>query len=258
MRKNLLAWILACTGIGMAALSAQAGDGPRHRRESTRTVASEEARAWLGVSAEEETERKQGGARVTQVIDDSPAEKVGLEEGDVIVSLGGQAVYGPQGLSERIRSHEPGETVEVEIERDGKAQSLQVELGNREEARQFFWAPRAFSGFGWSADRPRLGVQLVGITPELREHLGGRGEGGVLVSKVMKGTPAERAGIRVGDLIEAVDGTAIEDAGNLIEIIGEHEGGVLKVDVVRDGQPMTIEVVLPDPAEDEPATGPRA
>ena len=91
-------------------------------------------KAWLGVSVEEETERPDGGARVTWVIDDSPAARLGLQRGDIIVSLDGKRVYGPGGLTEAIRSHDPGASVEVEIVRDGQNQALTVELGERPDS----------------------------------------------------------------------------------------------------------------------------
>ena len=258
MRRKLVPWILACTTIGLAVLGAQAAESRRHRERAN----DDSQRAFLGVSVEEDTERKGGGARVTEIIPDSPAEEVGLEEGDVIVNVDGRAVYGPQGLGERIRSHEPGETVDVEIERDGKLRTLEVELANRRESHGFsLFAPRAwsgFGGFGGAGERPRLGVQLVGTTPELREHLGGRSEAGVLVGKVMKGMPAEMAGIRVGDLIEAVNGTTIEDVEDLIRALEDHEEGELRLDVIREGRSQSIDVVLPERGERDEPTGPRA
>ena len=254
MRRKLVPWILACTTIGLAVLGVQAAD-TRHQRERSR---DEWKRAFLGVSVEEDTDRKEGGARVTEVIDDSPAESSGIEEGDVIVSIEGRAVYGPQGLGERIRDHEPGDTVDVQIERNGKMQTLHVELADRRESRGFqFFSPGAWSGMGWRSDRPRLGVQLVGTTPELREHLGGKSDVGVLVGKVMKGMPAEVAGIEVGDLIEAVDGTTIEDVDDLIRALEDHDQGKLRLDVIRDGRSQSIDVVLPERVDDVP-TGPRA
>ena len=259
MRRKLVPWILACTTIGLAVLGAQAADSKRQRERAHEHEGSK--RAFLGVSVEEETDRKDGGARVTEVIDDSPAESSGIEEGDVIVSIEGRSVYGPAGLGVRIREHDPGDTVDVEIERNGKTQTLKIELADRRETYGYsFFSPRAWSvgGWGWPGDRPRLGVQLVGTTPELREHLGGKSDVGVLVGKVLKGTPAEMAGIRVGDLIEAVNGTTIEEVDDLIRALEKHEEGTLRLDVIRDGRSQSIDVVLPQREEEDQPTGPRA
>jgi len=112
-----------------------------------------------------------------------------------------------------------------------------------------------FFGFG----RPVLGVQLVEPTPELREHLGGPPDAGVLISKVLEGMPAEEAGLRVGDLIVAVDRRDIEDTRDLIRALREHAGESVDIEIVRDGSTMRLSVALPEPEEDEHEfRGPRA
>ena len=264
MRRKLVPWILACVGLGLVAGAVLAGETPRPG-----------TRPFLGLSVEEETEGSQGGARVTEVIPDSPAEKIGLREGDVIVRVDGKSIYGPQGLTRQIREHEPGQSTKLEVVRDGVTRSVTVVLGERRGIARVYGysgddepegdglrhlhmdAPRAWVGLG-GMHRPRLGVQLVETTPELREHLGGHAEAGVLVGKVMKGMPAEMAGIRVGDIIESVDGQTIEDTGDLIEAIQRNEGGVLRLEIVRGGRPQTIEVTLPEPTERDEPGGPRA
>jgi S1-C subfamily serine protease len=234
---------------------------------------------------------------VTWVIDDSPAALIGLKKGDIIVSLDGRRVYGPGGLTEAIRSNEPGRSIEIEIIRDGQNQALSVELGERprswsvrmhgdgEDTFHFQWdqgqfeeqmeqmresleglehlehiniAPRVWTNLRGFGHRPKLGVQLTEVTPELREHLGGNSDAGVLVGKVLKGMPAEMAGIEVGDLIESVDGETIEDAGDLVEALHERAGETIQLGIVRDGRPMSIDVFIPDPHEETEARGPRA
>ena len=118
---------------------------------------------------------------------------------------------------------------------------------------QLFSAPRAFGL--WS--RPKLGVQLLDPTPELREHLGGDSETGVIVSKVLPGTPAERAGVAVGDLIVSVAGSPIGTSDDLVESLTNKAGETFTVEVVRDGERVDLEVTIPDPDSDPP-TGPRA
>jgi S1-C subfamily serine protease len=264
------------------------------------------SKAWLGVSVEEETESADGGARVDWVIDDSPAARLGLQAGDIIVSVDGKRVYGPGGLTEAIRSHDPGASVEIEIVRDGQNQALTVELGERpnswsvrvrgkgddefrfqlaeeqfaeqmeqmrmsleeiheleglEELERFEHtgvAPRVWTHLRGIGHRPKLGVQLTDVTPELREHLGGHRDAGVLVGKVLKGLPAEMAGVEVGDLIESVDGATIEDAGDLIHALQESAGQTIQLGVVRDGRPISIDVVIPEPVEETESSGPRA
>jgi C-terminal processing protease CtpA/Prc len=100
-----------------------------------------------------------------------------------------------------------------------------------------------------SSHRPMLGVQLVEATPELREHMGSDSEAGVLVSKVLPDMPAEEAGVEVGDLIVGVDGENIEDAGDLISALRKKAGETIRVEVIRDGRPVSLDVFLPEREE---------
>jgi hypothetical protein len=105
--------------------------------------------------------------------------------------------------------------------------------------------------------KPRLGVQLVETTEELRRHLGGHDDAGVLVSKVLSGTPAERAGIRVGDLIVAVDEQEVASPEELREALDDKEGSTFPVELIRDKRQISLEVTIKEEEEDRP-TGPRA
>lgn len=106
--------------------------------------------------------------------------------------------------------------------------------------------------------RPRLGVELVETTPELRQHLGGSKEAGVLVGRVLPDSAAAKAGLAVGDLIVDLDGTSIEDASDLIEAVADHAGKTVDLKVVRDGRSTTLKVTLPEDQGDDEPRGPRA
>ena len=66
------------------------------------------------------------------------------------------------------------------------------------------------------------------------------------------------AGVEVGDLIESVDGETIEDAGDLVHALNESTGQTIQLGVVRDGRPLSIDVFIPDPQEEDEVSGPRA
>jgi predicted metalloprotease with PDZ domain len=244
---------------------------------------------WLGVTLA--GEKDGGGAKVTSVIPDSPADKAGLKKGDVVVALDGDKVVGPATLTEMIHAAEPGKTVRLDVLRDGKKQTLSAELAERkdpfrvlapgfegswvneeevrrlaEDARRLAEEHRALElerlpELGRMAFRtgggPRLGVELVRTTPELREHLGAPEDHGVLVGKVLPGTPAEKAGLKVGDVITSVDGAEVSSAGAILEAIADKGGQGVDIELVRDGKAMKVRAEIPKPAEGE-ATGPRA
>ena len=237
--------------------------------------------AFLGVELEEETEYVEGGARIDRVVDGSAADKAGLQENDIVVGIDGRTIRGPKALTEELHDHEPGDEVSLTVVRDGRESTFDVALGERSGAYafsvgsgSFTVAPGArvldcdedeedcknfsidFSGFRFGG-RPVLGVQLVRVTDELREHMGGEEGIGVLVSKVLSGTPAEDAGIEVGDLIVAVDGEEIESHGDISEALVDLEGESFDVRVIRNGRPVTIGVSIPERDNSRP-TGPRA
>ena len=81
-----------------------------------------------------------------------------------------------------------------------------------------------------------LGVQLMELTKELRIHFGVPEHVGVMVSKVVAETPAERAGVRVGDIITRVNGEDVESASRLARMIRSHDDGeIVDVEVWREG-----------------------
>ncbi len=244
-------------------------------------------KVFLGVETEEETEYSEGGARITRVVDDSAADDAGLEKGDIIVEVDGRTIRGPQGLAKRIRSLDPGDEVSVTVVRDGRDETLEVVMGKRGgwfgysvgEGGLATLAPRIGCdrdddcSFSWSCSGddcqsfsfdlgglrrgPMLGVQIAHVTDELREHLGGEEGTGILVSRIVPGSPAELGGIEVGDLIVAVDGDAVDEVGDIRKTLRDKEGESFGVEVIRDGRSMTVDVSIPE-RDDEPPSGPRA
>jgi len=221
---------------------------------------------FLGVELEEETEYSEGGARINRVVDDSAAAEAGLEKNDIIVAFDGHTIRGPKALTQQLHEREPGDTVAITVVRDGREQSFDVELGERSGLAAFSSGEGSFSVvapdinfFGCDDDddedcggvtldlshfglggRPVLGVQLVSITDELREHM-----------------PAEDAGIEVGDLIVGVNGEEIEHHGEISKALRGLQGQTFEVEVIRDGRSMSIDVTIPEPDDSRP-TGPRA
>jgi S1-C subfamily serine protease len=253
---------------------------------------------YLGLSLREDTKSNEGGALVTRVVDDSPAAKAGVKDGDVIVAFGGDVVRGPAKVTEKLRASKPGDKVTLDVRRDGKTQKLNVELAERpvmtwrfrsgdsaplsEEAqidlekslknldermpdlekrlgKMKIYAPGRHGMMIFGRNKPLLGIEMVETTPELREAMGGSKDSGVLVGKVLAGSAAEKGGLKVGDLILAIDGTKVSDIGDLSEAIEKHEGKTIDLEVVRDKKTTHLKAVLPkiDEPEDEP-TGPRA
>jgi len=253
---------------------------------------------YLGLSLREDTKSNEGGALVERVVTDSPAAKAGVKDGDVIVGFGGDIIRGPARVTEKIRAAKPGDKVIVDLRRDNKVQKVTIVLGERpmmawrvrsddgtpmtEEQQKAlekslksldetlpgldkrmsklkFYTPGRNSLMVFGRHKPLLGIEMVETTPELREAMGGSKEAGVLVGKVLSGSAAEKGGLKVGDMITAVEGEKVSDVGELSEAIEKNEGKTVDLDVVRDKRSIHLKAVLPkqNEPEDEP-TGPRA
>jgi len=95
-------------------------------------------------------------------------------------------------------------------------------------------------------------VQIQALTPELRESLKAPEEGGALVAGVVKGDPAEKAGIKVGDVIVRFDSRDVRSDRDLVAIVGSAAPGrQVKLRVLRDGKEKTIEVTLAKRSDDQ-------
>lgn len=85
--------------------------------------------------------------------------------------------------------------------------------------------------------RPYLGIGLLDVTRELLEHFGVSADGGILVSKIEADSPAERAGLSVGDVLTAIDGKAISSSRDVLREIGGRDGGeTVSLEIWRDGK----------------------
>ena len=103
----------------------------------------------------------------------------------------------------------------------------------------------ARAGHGRAFAGTFLGVHLTDSTPELREHLGGPRDAGVLVSKIEEESPAALAGIQVGDIVTAVDGETVASAEDLRHAIASREAGeAVAIELYRDGRLEQVSATL--------------
>jgi hypothetical protein len=91
--------------------------------------------------------------------------------------------------------------------------------------------------------RGYLGVQLVELTPELRKHFGVDEKSGVLVGQVEKDSPADKAGVQVGDIVISVDGENVAWSGEVgAQVRKKKQGELARLEVVRGGRGQTLQV----------------
>ncbi|HRH69351.1 MAG TPA: PDZ domain-containing protein [Flavobacteriales bacterium] len=184
------------------------------------------------------------GVWVNEVIEDTPADKAGLEEGDVITEVDGKAVLGPAGLTEIIRDHEPGDKVKLTYYRNGKKMDGTAELAEREtRSYSYSYGPEhgseeydweSYLGDGeWSGSSHAF----LGVTPkEDSEDVNG-----AAIESVEEGSAAEIMGIQSGDVITKINDKEISDFTCLSNTIKAMEpGDEVSVTVQRDGTTTTL------------------
>ena len=317
MRSRLSPWLLAACLAATTALPSFAAPG------------------WLGVSTQPtDADLRRGldlsrdGLLVNRVFDGTPAERAGLQKGDVILRFNGSSVTEPEQLRDAVRSAGSGKSAKLEVWRDGASKTLDVKLvevpaseqdssnddtptpPSRSRAPELERnappappAPRApkapsaptehrrvwvngreltddeiedklrdlrIEGWGdiddfkhlkdlkvWTdgqapmiarSGRGRLGVRVEKLSSEMGEALGVTGNKGVVVLEVIEDTPAQKAGLRAGDVILEVGGREVADRDDLTKALAEHEG---RVDIVltRKGARRTVQADLPTRSE---------
>jgi S1-C subfamily serine protease len=218
---------------------------------------------WLGVRI---SPNEDSQVEIIEVEKDSPAEIADLEEGDIVIEFAGEDIVDTEMLAKMIRKRKPGETVTIKIERDGKARDVKVKLGELSEEgvwsdfeRKFptLFAPSKEKLEVWSAPelarpdvfrfgfehRKFIGVGIQELNPELSEYFGIDKGTGILVSSVDKDGPADRAGLKVGDVIIAADGGRMERSQDLVNLIQDKEkGDKITIEYLRNKKKRTMEV----------------
>lgn len=166
------------------------------------------------------------GILVAQVVEDSPAEKAGLKQGDVILSLDGRKVGKVAAFRNRVALTRPGTEIELTVLRDGKKKKVEVTIGSLDTDEE---------GRPVSADKlPKLGMSLQKLTSELAEQFGYEESKGVLVTAVEEDSIAARAGIQRGDLIEEVNRKPVSEPHQVKKMIKESDKKTVLL-LVRQG-----------------------
>ncbi|HSK64618.1 MAG TPA: PDZ domain-containing protein [Pyrinomonadaceae bacterium] len=230
-----------------------------------------EGGGFLGVYGEDITNENMGryrlhqarGVGVTQVIQDSPAEKAGLRKDDVILRLDGENVTSVRKLNRLVSEIAPDHSVRITISRNGTEQELTATIGKRtnsntvrdllrQEPRVWKWEGPLVEGgdlrnnngdlmFMLSNSR-RIGVSTMQLTKQLADYFGVANGRGVLVTAVTDDGPAAKAGVKAGDVITAIDGEEIDSPGDISRVIGRKKEGDVSLTVIRNKSQQTIRV----------------
>ena len=166
---------------------------------------------WLGISIQDVNEQLaeyfglsgQQGALVLKVLEDSPAEKAGFKEGDVIRKFAGREIKDVPALLREVAKAAVGEVVKVEVIREKKMLTLQVKVAERPE--DFEQILKAGEEISWR------GLEVSEFTSDLARRYGITQREAVVVISVEPDSPASRAGLTPGDVIIAINRGQIKD-----------------------------------------------
>jgi serine protease Do len=240
-------------------------------------VSADEGSGWLGVEIGEVTPENAKdlklsatrGVVIQDVEPSSPAAKAGLKEHDVVLQYDGQTVEGSVQFRRLVRETPAGRTVALVISRDGATQNLSVELADRSSyyekkmqgTMRDFGKPFALAtpNFDFNISSPEifsmmdmrtplLGISAEDLTGQLGSYFGAPNNSGVLIREVRSGTPADKAGLKAGDVIVKVDGKPVAALSELRDQLRDKgDGKTVNLGVLRKGSEMNVPVTIEKP-----------
>ena len=225
-------------GIGFAIPINMAKEIVAQLKEEGRVI-----RGWLGVVIQRVTSqlaksfdlKDERGALVSQVFKDSPAERAGIKQGDIILEFDEKEIKDFGDLSRIAASTRPGKKIKVKVFRAGKTLTLEATVDEMKEKTEVAKAP---------SEEP-LGITVQDITPEIARSLGLEEVSGVLVKQITPGSAAAEAGIRKGDVIQEVNRKPIKNVYSFGRAIEETKSQQTILFLIRRGENSLFVTVSP-------------
>jgi serine protease Do len=267
-------------GLGVRAQTPAPGPGAKGETK-TFSMFFDSDGGYLGVQTAEVTKenfakyglREVRGVAIEKIIEGSPAEKAGLQNGDVIVKLNGEEVTSTRKLTRLLGEVSPDHQVKVTVVRGGEEREVVATAGKRPmpkfEDGNFTWNAPDFPQGGFPLPRPerlprietlppgapepmlfgfgsgrRMGISVSPLTKQLSDHFGVAN--GVLINEVRPDSPAAKSGLKAGDIIVEIDGKEVKTDRDVIHAVTEKKEGDVTLTIVRDRNRQTIRVTPED------------
>ena len=261
--------IPAIMALVTASLAVPAGFAQNPRRANIVTV-QRSGSSYLGIGAVEVTPdrakalnlKEERGVEVAHVEDDSPAAKAGIKEGDVVLEYNGEKVEGVDQLIRMVRETPPGRQVAMVVWHNGASENVTVTAGARRNMVIDTPGgpvtvpaippippipPVEIPRFEMSWQTPLIGIEGESLVPQgqLADFFGVKE--GVLVKSVIKNSPAEKAGLKAGDVITKVDDNKVTTTHEITSVLRSNRTkNSYTLTVVRNKKEMPLTVTLPD------------
>lgn len=230
-------------GIGFAIPSNLASKVMKDILETGKVV-----RGWLGVSIADVTPefakmynlKTDRGVLIREVVNDGPADKAGVEAGDIVVEVSGRKVHNTTELSSLIGASEPGTTAKLKILRDGNDKTINVVLEEFPEDEALLAQSRRSS-------IESLGIEVQNITGDMRSQYNlSSDDEGVVISRVQSGSISDRVGLQEGDLIIRVNREYVSSVSEFDTVVSElASGDPVVLYIKRADRKFIREFVLP-------------
>ena len=240
---------------------------------------------YLGVDFENLTRQQRArlhlapneGVGIAAVDHDAPAGKVGLRSNDVIVKLGGKKAQNAEDLIAALHKMDPGQTVVLDIVRDGESVEVTVVLADRNTIEQEAWSqhytvpdpqaptqPPAQTSFLGAASSeigktfssngglmsyipgtpPYTGITVDVLNRQLARYFGLKNSTGLLVKSIDPNSPGLRAGVQAGDVICKADEVPMTSHSRWNHALRRNKNAAVKLQILRDRHPQTLILTL--------------
>ncbi len=186
--------------------------------------------------------KEPAGALVAEVNPGTPAAKTGLQRGDIITEFNGTPIKEMHELPKMVAHTPPGQTVNLKVLRQGKEKSFTatiVELKPEQMSRS--------TEMEGESEKSSLGMTVQELTPPIAQHFQLRETSGIIVVQVDQGSPAFDSGIRPGDIIDEINGVAIQNLKDYHANIAQLKAGsAVRFLVKRRGKTLYVVVEVPE------------
>jgi len=192
-------------------------------------------RGYLGVYLQEITAELQealdlqtlDGVLISDVMEGTPADKAGLQSGDVVLEYNGQPVINMQSFRLEVSATKAGENVRMKIYRDGKVKNLNVKIGEY---------PKEVVSASEEQENRSLGITIVHVTDPRAQRYDIQTDKGVLIVQIAANSPGDRAGLQVGDIILFIGKKLIIDIDDYQQAIQKMETGSPVIFKIQRGE----------------------
>jgi serine protease Do len=208
------------------------------------------SRGYLGVSVSDLTpELAQGfrvaestkGAVIQNVVPNAPGAKAGLQPGDIVTALNGKPVETSAQLTRGVSSVQPGGKVTLTVLRNGQKKDLQITVAKRPDEEAIARGDlggeeeQGEDSPGSKKGSEKLGMRVTPLTPEIARELGAESDQGVVVAAVTPGGPADKAGVRRGDLVLEINRKSVTRVEDMVSVVKGLKAGEMALLRVRRG-----------------------